>query len=62
MRNLRLVLHLLLFVLAAFAFTIGLGIGLQQNQTVGTTLVVLALIIVGLNIWWSVSLFRVKSP
>ena len=42
MRLLKLVLHVVVFAVAAVVFFLGLGIGLSQNPAVGTLLWVVA--------------------
>ena len=42
MRFLKLVLHVMVFAVAAVVFFLGLGIGLSQNPAIGTLLWILA--------------------
>ena len=52
MNPLRLLVHIALFLLAAFVFFFGLGIGLQFNPTYGTLLWIAAALIAAANVWW----------
>lgn len=52
MRLVRLVLHVLVFVVAAVVFFLGLGIGLSQNPAIGTLLWVVAAGIAVANAIW----------
>ena len=52
--TLRIVAHILLFVLAVVVFFFGLGIGLAFNATLGTVLWIASGAIVILNIVWIV--------
>ena len=49
---LRIVVHLLLFLLAAVVFIFGLGVGLAVNSTLGSVLWLAAGAIVILNLIW----------
>ena len=50
----KIIAHVLLFVLALVVFYLGLGIGLQFNPNLGTALGLAAAGIAGLNILWIV--------
>lgn len=52
MRAVKLVLHVLVFAVAAVVFFLGLGIGLSQNPAVGTLLWVVAAGIAVANAIW----------
>ena len=52
MRLLKLVLHVVVFAVAAVVFFLGLGIGLSQNPAVGTLLWVVAAGIAVANAIW----------
>ena len=51
-RRLRVTLQVALFVVAFVVFYLGLGIGLQQDVNLGTTLWIIAGVIVILNLLW----------
>ena len=48
----RVIVHVLLFVLALAVFYLGLGIGLSYNATIGTALWGAAAMIAGINLVW----------
>ncbi len=48
----RVVVHVLLFVLAIAVFYLGLGIGLSYNPTIGTAMWGAAAMITGINLVW----------
>ena len=50
----RIVAHVLLFLLAFVVFFLGLGVGLALNPTIGTALWIAAGAIVVLNVLWIV--------
>lgn len=50
--KLKVIAHVLLFVLAFVVFYLGLGIGLQLNPNLGTLLWLAAAAIAGLNLLW----------
>ena len=52
LKSLRILVHIVLFLLAAFVFFFGLGIGLQLNPTYGTLLWIAAALIAAGNVWW----------
>ena len=49
---LRLILHILIFAVAALVFFLGLGIGLSQNPAIGTLLWLVAAGIAVANAIW----------
>ena len=53
-RRLRIVSHVLLFVIAVIAFYLGLGLGLQYSPTIGSVLWIVSAAIVTLNLMWIV--------
>ena len=53
-RKLRVVAHVLLFVIAVIAFYLGLGLGLQYSPTIGSVLWIVSAFIVTLNLMWIV--------
>ena len=53
-RKLRIVAHVLLFVIAVVVFYLGLGLGLQYSPTIGTVLWIVSAAIVTLNLMWIV--------
>ena len=53
-RKLRVVAHVLLFVIAVIAFYLGLGLGLQYSPTIGSVLWIVSAAIVTLNLMWIV--------
>ena len=53
-RKLRIVAHVLLFVIAVVVFYLGLGLGLQSSPTIGTVLWIVSAAIVTLNLMWIV--------
>ena len=55
-RKLRIVAHVLLFVIAVIAFYLGLGLGLglQYSPTIGSVLWIVSAAIVTLNLMWIV--------
>ena len=57
---LRVVAHVLLFVLAVAVFVLGLGIGLALNPAFGTALWIASGAIIVLNIIWIVKAGRAK--
>ena len=52
MNPIKLLTHIVLFVLAFLVFFFGLGIGLQYNSTYGTLLWIAAALIAAGNVWW----------
>lgn len=46
------IVHVLLFLLAFVVFYLGLSVGLQVNPGLGTTLWVVSVVIVVLNVVW----------
>ena len=56
----RVVVHVLLFVLAIAVFYLGLGIGLSYNPAIGTAMWGAAAVIAGLNLVWI--LRRKRAP
>ena len=53
-RKLRIVAHVLLFVMAVVVFYLGLGLGLQYSPTIGAVLWIVSAAIVALNLMWIV--------
>ena len=53
-RRLRIVSHVLLFVIAVIVFYLGLGLGLQYSPTIGSVLWIVSAAIVTLNLIWIV--------
>ena len=56
-KTLKIIAHVLLFLLSIVVFYIGLGIGLQYNPTIGTALWLVAAAIAMLNLLW---IFRTR--
>ena len=52
MNPIKLLTHIVLFVLAFLVFFFGLGIGLQYNSNYGTLLWIAAALIAAGNVWW----------
>ena len=57
---LRLIAHVLLFVIAVMAAFFGLGIGLAFHPTAGTVLLGIAVAIIVINVYWIMQ--RDKAP
>ena len=57
-RNIRIIAHVLLFILALAVLWGGLGVGLQYNPTIGTIMLFAALGIAAANTFW---IFRPKG-
>ena len=53
-RRLRIVAHVLLFVIAVVVFYLGLGLGFQSSPTIGAVLWIVSAAIVTLNLMWIV--------
>ena len=53
-RRLRIVAHVLLFVMAVVVFYLGLGLGLQYSPTIGAVSWTVSAAIVALNLIWIV--------
>ena len=51
-RSLRLIVHVLVFIVAVTAFFLGLGIGLQYSPHLGMALWVAAGLLAALNLVW----------